>query len=88
MTRTIWKYTLPAPNNLVAIPGVDAQILSVQMQGDWPRMWVLVDPNAEKHERAFIVVGTGHQVPSDAIYCGTFQDDVFVGHVFEIGKKP
>lgn len=92
MSKVIWKFDLK-PNEgdemvvVVNMP-VGAQVLTVQMQHDKPRLWALVDPEAPRADRRFQVVGTGHKFnpkPS-AHYLGTFQmqSGAFVFHVFEV----
>lgn len=70
-------------------------VLRVEWQHGELCMWALVDPEAEKEQRHFIIVGTGHEVQasddskanlSPEGYRGTFQylggDLIF--HIFEV----
>ena len=46
--RKIWKYQLPFPEEEIVISmPKEAEILCVQMQGNVPCIWVLVDPEAQ-----------------------------------------
>jgi len=61
-----------------------AEVLCVQMQGAVPQIWALVDPEMEKENRRFAVIGTGRGRDDLSRYVGTFQALPFVWHVFEI----
>lgn len=86
--RAIWKYPLiegrkQGRKHVIAMPR-GAHILSLQRQGMSPTLWALVDPDAEKVERVFEIVGTGWTVDvSHLAYVGTWQDGGFVWHLFE-----
>lgn len=91
MPDTIWKYDLhpadafgnPTDTHTFDIPH-GGQILSIQMQGDRPMMWVRVDPSKPKYPRHFVHIGTGNTIdPAHLIYRGTWQSGGFVFHVFE-----
>lgn len=99
MSRTVWKYTLSRENEVddtdilgrvfeFDIP--DGEILDVQMQGEDPRIWAIVDPSTEKETRQFVVYGTGHEIPDHVSmqYIGTVQMQSSIGglvwHVFEV----
>lgn len=79
----VWKYTLqlnggwsvrmPDGARILRVEGVDGQIC----------LWALVDPEAEKVSREFLIVGTGHTVPASAFYHGTAVIAPYVWHVFE-----
>lgn len=84
---TIWKYDVhPGPFELQLPRG--ARVLDVQMQGNKPVMWVLLDKDDPKVERAFFTLGTGHTIEGarydDLRHRGTFQmPDGLVFHLFE-----
>jgi hypothetical protein len=48
--------------------------------------WYEHDDARAEVERTFVVVGTGHEVPAGARYCGTTArtDDGLVWHLFEL----
>lgn len=81
----VFKYELyPEAVHRVEMP-VGATVLSVQMQGQYPCMWALVDPEEGHEVRHFVTCGTGHQLPPDIkAYVGTFQMPPLVFHVFEV----
>lgn len=98
--RTIWKYELNGADNALEMP-IDSHVLTVQMQRrpgvplvtpnmlppSRPVLWALVQPSADKVVRRFVILGTGHDVPSivhGSGYVATFQDGVLVFHVFEV----
>ena len=95
--KTIWKFDIQPGEFTIEAPA-NAVPLSVQMQGDYPRLWMLIlDDQDPKIERKFIVVGTGHEIKVTGLkFIGTFQmsDEVFgisvprnllVWHLFELG---
>jgi hypothetical protein len=85
--RTIWKFEIAivAPG-LIRMPK-GAEILTVQTQHGVPCVWAIVDPQAEKEDRYFEILGTGQPVYEgeevDRAYVGTFQQPPFVWHLFE-----
>lgn len=77
---TIWKYKA---HETVDMPK-GARVVHVGAQGKGIYLWAIVDPDAEREERAFTFVGTGGGLP-DGEYIGTCQDDAgFVWHVYEV----
>lgn len=84
--KQIWKYPITPSVNVIEMPE-GAEILCVQIQGETPCIWALVNPNNELESRAFQTFGTGHNVMTGiGRYIGTFQIDngAFVFHTFEI----
>lgn len=83
----IFKWTLAIKNEQTIELPLGSKILSVQMQGDSPRLWALVDEHQErKQSRRIAVYGTGHHLPDDpGEYLGTFQvyGGELVFHAFE-----
>jgi len=61
-----------------------AEIIYTDWQGSRACFWALVDPDEEKEQREFYVVGTGH---GDAFkgdrHIATLQEGSFVWHIFE-----
>lgn len=88
----IWKYECGTPPNgefVIEMPQ-GADILTLQMQGNGPCIWVEVDPGAEKTERFFKTYGTGHEMKEEAQkYVGTYQirGGMLVFHVFEMLER-
>ncbi len=82
----IWKYKVDV--GTIMMPK-GAKILTVQMQNDSPHMWVIVDVDAELEERVFEIHGTGHNIRNidEYEYIGTYIDNPFVWHLFELIKK-
>jgi hypothetical protein len=85
--RTVYKFRL---ENLTSGPPVDivmpkgARILTLQLQGGGPCIWVLVDPDAPPETRTFHVLATGQEIEGSlGEYVGTYQQGFFVWHVFE-----
>ena len=84
----IWKYTLEITDRQTVQMPAGAQVLAVQMQGDAPQLWAIVNESESVEEpRAFAIYGTGHPLPDDpGKYIATFQLSgiPFVGHVFAV----
>lgn len=85
--RKIYKYPIEIKDiNVVSMP-YDAEVLTVQMQGNIPTIWAMVDPDSRPYiERRFQIIGTGHPIPDDfkGEYITTFQESIFVWHIFEV----
>jgi hypothetical protein len=90
VSRTIWKYDLPSvlsDDPMVMMPD-GADVLCVQVQDGFPRVWALVDPDAARVAHRFRVYGTGHSLPNEpGRYIGTWQaaGGMFVWHLFDLG---
>lgn len=82
--KTIWKYTLHVANaQSIKIPK-NAEMLTVQMQGGEPQLWVLVDPEETKVDVIIEIYGTGHPINKEKLeYINTFQEGDLVFHVFK-----
>lgn len=79
----IYKYPIHLKKKSVFMPA-GARILTVQMQGDTPTIWALVDPAKKPCDRLIHVFGTGWDIPKHIDrYIGTWQDGGFVWHLFE-----
>lgn len=90
--KTIWKYTMNSEGGflmkerLINMPK-GAQIISVGEQHNNVCFWAVVDPDAKMHERRFVVVGTGHDMPDLPLKpLGSVLVDggVWVWHLFEV----
>lgn len=82
--KKVWKFpTSPQPFAL-GLP-VGAQVIHFDMQESVPTLWVLLDPDAPQEQRAFLVAGTGHDLPDDVQHLGSCIDRELglVWHLFE-----
>lgn len=83
----IWKWTLAVKDEQTIELPMNAKLLSVQMQGELPQLWALVDENQpRKQGRRIAIYGTGNPMPdSPGEYISTFQmhDGALVFHAFE-----
>lgn len=87
---TIWKFPIETTDYQSVSMPEGSTILTVQLQGDTPTLWALVDPNAPMHPVRIRTFGTGHPVGHyDLVYIGTYQvlGGNFVFHVFEDRAK-
>ncbi len=88
MTQTIWKFPLDGIENKIKMPQYAALLhVGRDPATRGPAIWAQVDPVAAKHERTFVVVGTGHQVEKKDEFIGTAICDQFVWHIFERDAK-
>ena len=85
--RVVWKYVLKPGLNTFHVP-VQSTVLSVGCAQGEPCLWALVNTEAEKVERHFYTVGTGHELPDVGIsypdlssVSGTISLDQFIGTV-------
>ncbi len=89
MKNEVWKYEIQEMLFQLEIPK-GGTILSLKMQKGIPCVWVLVDVEAQKEKRNFMVVGTGHSFDAENTqFVGTFLLPVggLVFHVFEVKKE-
>lgn len=86
MTRQIWKFQFDLSESLTIMMPKQAQIIKVENQNGFPCIWAIVDTNAPKQERRFMVVWTGHPFDygHDVFHVGTFVQEQFVWHLFEL----
>lgn len=92
--HTIWKFEIPIMDNFTLELPDGARFLDVQTQSigivvfsvEKPQAWFLLNPEAKKVTRHFVLVGTGHPVlmPEKLTYLGTFQIRSLVFHLFEL----
>jgi hypothetical protein len=87
--KTIWKYELKiADRQEVRLP-VGANALTVQLQGERPCLWVMVEDTAQRNETLLVWMhGTGHPATEAALlgrYLSTVQVSGLVFHFF-VGK--
>jgi len=87
MKKVIWKYPMGMVSTHEMPEG--AEFLSVQIQGNEQGLevamaWFLVwNSETNMVPRKFRIFGTGHEIPMDYKYLGTFQSPPFVWHLFE-----
>src|ERR1700760_3985865 len=90
--RVVWKFPIPNQKEFIIEMPKGAQICTIQRWKDFPVFWAVVDPEADKEQRRFILVGTGHDfeysAESNLRFLGTFQmlGGDAVNHLFEISS--
>ena len=81
----IWKFVLQ-PEVSLSMP-TGAEILSVATQGNDICLWARVNPDADREDRTFIGIGTGHDIPNNMNlqFIGTvlLSGGTLVFHIFE-----
>jgi|GraSoiStandDraft_14_1057315.scaffolds.fasta_scaffold235116_2 hypothetical protein len=82
----VWKFPLMPEENEVELP-VGAEVLTVELTSQGPALLALVDPDAERETRTFLVIGNGTDLPEGVAalhYRGTAKvPGAFTAHVFE-----
>lgn len=86
---TIWKFPIEIKDlNVIEMPK-GSRILDFQDMEIWGQktgmIWALVNPDNEKEERRFRIVGTGNPLPQEIAlnYIGTVAREFYVWHLFE-----
>lgn len=88
MPRAVWKFPLEAAalRGEVAVDmPLASKVLTLQVQHGTPTLWaeVILEEPRRTETRRFVVHGTGHTVPWDCEYVGTWLDGAFVWHLYE-----
>ena len=85
--KVVYKYEIPNDRGHVVKLPADARVVQVGMQDDRLMLWAehgWPDANTSHVARYFDVFGTGHPIPFESEYVGTFFDGPYVFHVYEI----
>ena len=88
---TIWEYPLVVTDAQVLTIPKGAQIVAVQVQGNSPCLWAIVDQSEETERRVIRTFGTGHEILPSFLkfgtYLGTYRiaSGSLVFHVFDYG---
>ena len=85
--KSIWKYELVNTDVQSVDMPLGAEILTVQMQNGKPHIWCLVNEKEEKAFRKIRIICTGESIKSHFTgkYIGSYQDGVYVFHLFDYG---
>lgn len=87
MPKVVYKYMVPNERSTPIEMPVDSKVVHVDLQRGDLMLWVehgWVDENTPRTKRCFDVFGTGHAIPFESTYVGTFFDGPFVFHVYEV----
>jgi hypothetical protein len=83
MINTIYKFELGSGEQVIEMPKC-GEILTVQGQQGVPHLWVIAIIDVVDFEkRHFVTIGAGGVINEGLKYIGTYQESVFVWHVFE-----
>ena len=87
--KAVWKYPTHPDAFALNLPA-GARVVHFDMQGGEAKMWVLVDTEAALEAHAFIIAGTGHDVPDGArpVRSCIDRETGLVWHLFEPGESP
>lgn len=86
MEKTVWKFVLKSGNLVEIEMPKGAEILTTQTQDGKLCIWAVVNLNADKEIRRFLLVGTGDLINNEfKKYVGTFHcgGGKYVFHLFE-----
>lgn len=86
---TIWKFGAPINDKVRIQMPLGAWVVSVQIQGNAPCVWALVDETLPSEPRDFCWRGTGHPADGLGRFIGTVltAGDTLVFHLFEAGRQ-
>ena len=84
--KTIWKFELPRKGVSFIELREGYEILALQIQRDIPCIWVLLDSAKPERTEQFELWGTGHLIPENREYVGTWQEHgrELVWHLFKV----
>ncbi len=82
----IYKYSIPIQDDFTLEIPESAQVLSVDVVDNQPRLWILVDPHEDFTTRRFVTVPTGEEFNGEGNFIGTYllSGGALVFHLFEV----
>lgn len=89
MSRQVWKFPL-GTMSIVNVPAAAKVVLvALDPATEQPSIWLEVDQDAPKVDRAFGIFGTGHPINGDGgyptpLHVGSVVQGRFVWHVYEL----
>lgn len=90
MGRSVWKFPLIADHAQrgeikIEMP-LASKVIALQVQEGVPMLWaeVILEIPQKLETRTFAVHGTGHSIPWDRDYVGTWQEPPYVWHLYEV----
>lgn len=85
--NVIWKFPLEITDRQPVVIPSSRRLLDIQVQGEQPCLWALVDPASPRTTIAIQIYGTGHPVShASGEYIATFQTGPMVWHAFEVNS--
>jgi hypothetical protein len=82
--RTIWKYELSTGLTTIALPAANELRHVDSDPSGLPSLWFEVNTTAPMVNRTFLVVGTGHDIPTEVRFVGSLKAGPFMWHVYEV----
>lgn len=82
---SIWKFPFTVSSTVTFEIPRDHRFIHVDMQGNQPCLWAVVDPGSSLTITNLRIYGTGHPIVNGEAgsFIGTFQQPPFVWHVFK-----
>lgn len=85
--KKLLKYpiSLDGPQEFRLLRGSIIRKVDYQASERGPMIWVETDTNETiSDKRTLQVFGTGHDIPNESFYIGTWQEPPFVWHLYEV----
>lgn len=87
--RTVWKFPLGEGSAHFTAPAPARPIHAGLDPTGEACVWVEVDDDSPfREERDVVVTGTGTPIPDGAVHIGSFNDNPFVWHVWDVTEYP
>lgn len=83
----VWKFVLEITDEQTIAMPLGAEILEVGSQFDRLCIWAIVDPDAGRTDRRFLIAGTGNPIrvrPMRHLGSAVTMNGLLVWHVFEV----
>ena len=80
----MYRYQVPVDDQIHTIPTTSAPVHIASRTPGIVEFWAELDDEAEPWDTRYIVVGTGHAIPTGAKYVGTTEAEFgLVWHLYE-----
>jgi hypothetical protein len=80
--KEVWKFPLELTDAQIVQMPDGAKPIFVGIQNGMPHVWAEVNAMLAPESKVFYTHGTGHPIPSDRAYVGTYMHGPFVWHVY------
>lgn len=81
--RRVLKWPIEVEDVFALRLPIDSEVIHVDLQDGEPFMWTLGPASSDTEERIFFICGTGSPVQDDWTHLASFQQPLFVWHLFE-----
>lgn len=84
--RTVHKFQIGFPSTTLLLHK-DAKLVHLAYSTDHADVWFEVDTNAMQVLRQLSYIGTGREVPPQAVHLDTIMDGPYVWHLYDLGEQ-